>query len=116
MFNKYFNSKELKLFQHAFDDIYNELPKISKKVTTNEKVLLKSYLQSIEEPKFVDTIIDLFDKNTTFDTIRMISNTKGFDVELNIIKAFDALKNVYTKLGNEEMYANIKAFLFSLSC
>lgn len=114
MFNKYFNGKEHKLFQHTFDEIYNELPRVSKKVTMNEKVLLKSYLQSVDDSKFVDTIIDLFDKNTTFETIRNISNSSGFEVDFNIIKAFDVLKGVYDSLGNENMYANIKAYLFML--
>ena len=114
MFSKYFNTKKSKIFQCAFDDVYETLPRINKKVSNDEKLLLKTYLRDIDDEKFVNIIISLFDKGTTIDIIRQIANTKGFDTDFNVIKAFEAIKKIYLSLGEGRIYNNLKSYLFML--
>lgn len=114
MFSKYFNTKKSKIFQYTFDDVYETLPRINKKVSNDEKLLLKTYLRDIDDEKFVNIIISLFDKGTTIDIIRQIANTKGFDTDFNVVKAFEAIKKIYLSLGEGRIYNNLKSYLFML--
>lgn len=97
-----------------FSDIYELLPKLPKKVDEQEKKLLNDLFGDECEKEFKNIITSLYDNVFSFDLVKTISTTTGFNTNLNIVKAYEYIRHIYDNLPKDEQYNNIKVYLFTL--
>ena len=101
LYDDYF--KDESLWCSAFDDLF-DMNKYSK-ATSEDVECLQNYLlheENIEDTDFINQLLFIFSNKLNIDSIRRLAHVANyFSNNINVITAFNKLKDLYNKLTHE---------------